>query len=104
MNAAAALNAVASAPRRRILNLVMTEELNAGKIAAHFDMSWPAISQHLGVLRNAGLVEVRREGKSLIYSTSPERLGPLHQVLLEMWETDIDRLAELAESEGKSQH
>ncbi|HZD22715.1 MAG TPA: metalloregulator ArsR/SmtB family transcription factor [Acidimicrobiia bacterium] len=103
MDTAAALNAVASAPRRHILNLLMTEDLNAGKIAAQFDMSWSAVSQHLGVLRKAGLIEVHREGKSMIYSTSPERLGPLHQVLLEMWETDIDRLAKLAESEAKSQ-
>ncbi len=77
----------------------MNQELSAGTIASHFEMSWPAVSQHLGVLRSAGLVEVRREGKSLIYSTTPESLGPLHQVLLEMWAADIDRLAELAESE-----
>lgn len=80
----------------------MNEELSAGEIASQFDMSWPAVSQHLGVLRRAGLIDVRREGKSLIYSTTPEQLGPLHQVLLEMWETDIDRLAELAESEERS--
>lgn len=93
---------MASAPRRRILKLVMNQELSAGTIASHFEMSWPAVSQHLGVLRNAGLVEVRREGKSLIYSTTPEQLGPLHQVLLEMWKTDIDRLADLAETEERS--
>ena len=80
----------------------MSKELSAGEIASQFDMTWPAVSQHLGVLRRAGLIDVRREGKSLIYSTTPEQLGPLHQVLLEMWKTDIDRLVELAESEERS--
>ena len=51
------LNAVASPRRRAILRLVWDRELAAGQIAAHFDISWPAISQNLNVLRDAGLVE-----------------------------------------------
>jgi DNA-binding transcriptional ArsR family regulator len=94
-----ALAAVASKPRRRILRLVLDREMNAGELAAHFQISWPAVSQHLGVLRRAGLIVERREGRRRIYSTDRRRLGPLHAVLEEMWSTDLDRLAQLAEAE-----
>ncbi len=98
-----ALKAIASEPRRRILRLVLDEEMTAGRLAAHFQISWPAVSQHLGVLRRAGLIDVRREGRSRIYSTDRRRLGSLHSVLEEMWAADLDRLAHLAEAEESNQ-
>lgn len=96
-----ALSAVASEPRRRILRLVLGQEMSAGELASHFQITWPAVSQHLAVLREAGLIAERREGRHRLYSTDPDRLGPLHAVLERMWEADIDRLASLAESEEK---
>lgn len=95
----AALKAITSEPRRRILRLVLDQEMTAGQLASHFQISWPAVSQHLGVLRRAGLIEVRRDGRSRIYSTDRRRLGSLHSVLEEMWGADLDRLAQLAEAE-----
>ena len=63
-------------------------------------MSWPAISQNLRVLEDAGLVKMRRAGKSRVYRANRSRLGPLKGVLTKMWEDDLDRLATLAESEA----
>ena len=58
----ASLKAIAEPRRREILRLVRDDELTAGAIAAHFDVTRPAISQHLSVLRDAGLVVERRDG------------------------------------------
>lgn len=77
--------------------------MTAGELASNFEISWPAVSQHLGVLRRAGLIEVRRDGRSRIYSTSRRRLGSLDAVLREMWADDLGRLAELAEAEEGDQ-
>jgi DNA-binding transcriptional ArsR family regulator len=95
----AELRAIASPRRREILRLVWEEERASGDIAAHFDVSWPAISQNLRVLEDAGLVKTRRSGKSRLYRANRARLGPLKSVLLRMWEDDLDRLAALAEAE-----
>ena len=57
-----ALRAIADPGRRRILALVRDQERSAGEIAAQFEVSWPAVSQQLRVLRQAGLVSERREG------------------------------------------
>lgn len=94
-----ALQAVASERRRRILRLVWDRELAAGDLARQFDVSWPAISQHLGVLKEAGLVRERRDGRRRLYSADVERAGPLAAVLEQMWRDDLDRLAGLAEDE-----
>lgn len=96
----AALSAIASERRRRILRLVREAELSAGEIAEHFDVSWPAVSQHLAVLKECGLVSERRDGRRRLYSTDSEALGPLEAVLTEMWRSDLDRLGRLAEEEN----
>ena len=75
--------------------------MGAGELASHFDVSWPAISQHLGVLKRAGLISERREGRRRFYSTDPAQLGPLESVLTAMWKSDLDRLADLAESDER---
>ena len=93
------LRAVASRRRRDILRLVWDRELSSRAIADHFDVTWPAISQNLKVLELAGLVRTRREGTSRFYRADRSRLRPLKAVLTAMWETDLDRLAELAEAE-----
>ena len=88
----AALKAISQPHRRRILRLVTDEELSAGEIASHFDISWPAISQHLGVLKEAGLVDERRNGVRRLYRVRPEGLESLRAFLDELWG---DRLAAL---------
>ncbi len=75
-----ALRAIAEPTRREILRLVQDSELPAGQIASRFDVTRPAISQHLKVLADAGLVTVRRDGTRLLYRARPEGLAelPLH--------------------------
>src|SRR5437660_11679864 len=93
--------AIASRRGREILRLVWDQERSSGEIASHFDISWPAISQNLRVLEDAGLLKPRRHGKSRLYRADRARLGPLKSVLVKMWAADLDRLAELAEAEAK---
>ncbi len=67
--------ALASAPRRRILAYLAHASLTAGEIAARFDMSKPSISQHLGILENAGLIAKERRGQFIHYSIVPNNLA-----------------------------
>lgn len=96
-----ALQVVAAPQRLRILELVWDRELSAGEIAAQFDVSWSAVSQHLTVLRNAGFVRERREGTRRIYRADQAALGSLRQVVEEHWRTGLDRLKDLAEAEQR---
>ena len=96
----AGLRAIANPRRREILRLVWDEERSSGDIASHFNVSWPAISQNLRVLEEVGFVRSRRCRTTRYYRANRARLGPLKAVLLKMWETDLDRLAELAEAEA----
>jgi DNA-binding transcriptional ArsR family regulator len=86
------LDAIASPRRREMLRLVWDRELSAGEIASHFDVSWPAVSQNLNVLREAGLVSERREGRRRLYRAEPRALGPLAEALREMWKSDLKSL------------
>ena len=86
------LDAISSARRREILRLVWERELSAGDIARRFDVSWPAISQNLAVLRKAGLVTERREANRRFYRADQQALGSLRPALQEMWALDLDRL------------
>ncbi len=81
--------------------MVWDEERSSGEIASHFDMSWPAVSQNLRVLEEAGLVRKRRRGTTRLYRADRAQLGPLEAVLMKMWEADLDRLTALAEDEEK---
>ncbi len=94
------LEAVANPRRREILRLVWTRELSAGEIAAHFDVSWPAVSQNLGVLREAGLVVERRESTRRYYRADRAAAGSLAAVLEEMWGRDLARLQRAVEDES----
>ena len=99
----AGLRAIASRRRRDILRLVWEDERTSGEIASHFDVSWPAISQNLRVLEDAGLVRCRRSGTTRYYRAHRRALGPLKAVLTQMWEADLDRLAAAAEEEARGQ-
>jgi DNA-binding transcriptional ArsR family regulator len=93
------LRVLAEPRRREILRLVWDGEQTAGDIAAHFDVTFGAVSQHLGVLRNAGLVVVRRDGSRRFYRANRAALAPFTAALEQMWGTRLDRLADLAETE-----
>ena len=88
----AAIKALAEPNRRRILELVASRELSAGEIAAEFEVTRPAVSQHLGVLREAGLVVDRREGTKRLYRARPEGLVPLRAFLERFWDGRLERL------------
>jgi DNA-binding transcriptional ArsR family regulator len=97
----AVLDAVASPRRRQILRLVWDRELSAGEIAERFEVSWPAVSQNLRVLREAGLLTERRDGNRRLYRADREALGPLAAVIRRMWEDDLAELRDLAEAEER---
>jgi DNA-binding transcriptional ArsR family regulator len=93
---------VIAAPRRlRILELVWDRELSAGDIAAEFDVSWSAVSQHLTVLKRAGFVVERREGTSRIYRADQAALGSLRSVVESHWRDGLARVKEMAEAEQR---
>jgi DNA-binding transcriptional ArsR family regulator len=97
------LDAIAEPRRREILSLVRDAELPAGQIAAHFgDVSRPAISQHLRVLREAGLVSERRDGTRRLYRARPGGLGDLRRFLEQFWDERLDALRAELERDGGS--
>ena len=79
------------------MRLVWDQELAAGDIARRFDVSWPAVSQNLGVLRKAGLLTKRREANRRYYRANPAALGSLRAAIEEMWTTDLDHLRNVVE-------
>jgi len=95
----AALKAIAGPRRRQILTLVRGGELSAGEIAAHFDVTRPAVSQHLNVLKEAGLVSERRNGTKRLYRARPEGLAQLKAFLEEFWGDRLEALKREAERE-----
>ncbi len=94
-----AVRAIAEPRRREILMLIRDEELSAGDIASRFEVTRPAISQHLTVLKGAGLVSERREGTRRIYSVRPEGLAELREFLESFWTDRLERLRMAAELE-----
>jgi DNA-binding transcriptional ArsR family regulator len=97
----AVLKAIAAPRRRQILSLVRDGELSAGEIAAHFDVSRPAVSQHLNVLKEAGLVNERRNGTRRLYRTRPEGLVPVKSFLEGFWNDRLEVLKLEAEREER---
>jgi DNA-binding transcriptional ArsR family regulator len=100
----AALKAIAAPRRRQILTLVRDGELSAGEIAAHFDVTRPAVSQHLNVLKEAGLVSERRNGTKRLYRMRPEGLIPVKSFLERFWDDRLDLLRHEAEREERKKH
>ena len=98
----AAIDAIVEPRRRAILRLVRDEEMTAGSIAAHFDVTRQAISQHLRVLHGAGLVSERRDGTRRIYRVRPEGLNELRAFLDDFWSDRLEKLKREVESEEKS--
>ena len=96
-----ALRAIARPRRRQILQLVRTTELSAGEIASHFDVTRPAVSQHLTLLKEAGLVDERRNGTRRLYRARPEGLAELRAFLEEFWDARLEALKREAEREER---
>ncbi len=96
------MKAIAEPRRQQILRLVWDHELSAGEIASRFEISWPAVSQHLGVLKEAGLVDERRNGTKRLYRARPQGLADLKAFLDEFWGDRLEALKREAEREERS--
>jgi len=94
----AKLRALADETRRQILGLVWEGERTAGDIADRFDMSRPAVSQHLGVLLACSLVAVRRAGTRRLYVANHRAIADLRNELETFWDTSLRRLKVDAEA------
>jgi DNA-binding transcriptional ArsR family regulator len=95
----AVLRALAEPRRRAILRLVAEQERPAGEIAAAFDVTRTAVSQHLTVLKQAGLLAERRDGTRRLYRARPEALDELRRSLDAMWASSLDVARRLVEAE-----
>jgi DNA-binding transcriptional ArsR family regulator len=91
--------AIADPIRRRVLELVRDREIPAGELAAQFDVSRPAVSRHLRVLRDAGLVHERRDGRLRLYRADPAPLAELREWLDGYWSGRLEALKRAAEEE-----
>ena len=95
----AALKALAEPRRREILRLVWSHERPATEIADHFtEVTRSAISQHLSVLKEAGLVSERRDGTRRMYRAQREEITKLRTFLDDYWTTGLERLRDVAEA------
>jgi DNA-binding transcriptional ArsR family regulator len=94
-----ALHALAEPRRRAILRLVSHSELAAGEIAGFFDVTRSAVSQHLTVLKNAGLLTERRVATRRLYRARPEGLAGLRQFLDQMWVSSLEVARDLVEAD-----
>lgn len=95
----AALRAIAEPRRRAILRLVAGRELTAGSIAERFEVTRPAVSQHLQVLKEAGLVTERREGTRRYYRADHSKLMALRDALDDIWSEGLRRFKSTVESD-----
>ena len=86
--------------RRRLLELLRGGEMTVTELAAHFTVTRPAISQHLGVLALAGLVEVRRDGRFRRYRVRPDGIVALRSSLDAFWTTELEDLASARPAPG----
>ena len=95
-------DALAQPTRRQILELLAGGELSAGSVASRFEVTQPAISQHLRVLREAGLVRERRDGARRLYSVRREGLADVQSFLATFFDESLERLKAAAEAEERS--
>lgn len=99
-----AFNAVAEPRRRDILSYLALQERPVGDIVATLGLGQPSISKHLRVLRDVGLVHVRREGRQKLYRTNAEAIRPLHEwtgSFERLWRHQLARIKELAEAKER---
>ena len=95
-----AFNAVAEPRRREILELLASGERSVNHLVARLGLEQPSVSKHLGVLRNVGLVRVRRHGRQMLYQTNPDAIRPLYdwtKMFERLWAHQLLRIKERAE-------
>jgi DNA-binding transcriptional ArsR family regulator len=96
-----AFNAIAEPRRRDILNYLALQEREVGEIVARLGFAQPSVSKHLRVLRNVGLVHVRRDGRNMLYRTNADAIRPLHEwtkTFERFWGNQLLRIKERAEA------
>lgn len=99
-----AFNAVAEPRRRDILDYLAVQERAVGDIVASLGLEQPSVSKHLRVLREVGLVRVRRNGRHMFYRTNAEAIRPLHEwtkTFERYWQHQLNRIKERAEAKVK---
>ena len=87
--------------RRAILSLLLSSERSVGEIERELGLSQPSVSKHLKVLRDVGLVEVRRDGRQMLYRTNADAIRPLHEwtsTFERFWRHQLSRIKERAEA------
>jgi DNA-binding transcriptional ArsR family regulator len=95
-----AWNAIAEPRRREILDYLALSERQVGQIVAALGVEQPSVSKHLRVLRDVGLVRVRRDGRRMLYRVNAEAIRPLHEwsgQFERLWRHQLDRIKERAE-------
>lgn len=93
--------ALASPARRRLLRLVRDEARAVGDLRAELGVSQPAVSQHLAILRDVGLVTVTVDGRRRLYRADVAAIAEMRDFFDEYWSTSVDRLAAVDESETR---
>ena len=99
-----AFNAVAEPRRREILNYLALQERPVGDIVATLQLEQPSVSKHLRVLKDVGLVHVRRDGRRMLYRTNADAIRPLHEwagTFERLWRHQLARVKERAEAKAK---
>ena len=97
-------NAVAEPRRREILNYLALQERPVGDIVASLGLEQPSVSKHLRVLRDVGLVHVRRDGRRMLYQTNADAIRPLHEwtkTFERFWQHQLNRVKQRAEGRSK---
>ncbi len=95
-----AFNAVAEPRRRDILNYLALQERSVSEIVDSLSLEQPSVSKHLRVLKDVGLVNVRRDGRNMFYRTNAEAIRPLHEwtrTFERFWQHQLNKIKELAE-------
>ena len=101
-----AFNAVAEPRRREILNYLALQERPVGDIVLSLGLEQPSVSKHLRVLKDVGLVDVRRQGRQMFYRTNAEAIRPLHEwagTFERLWRHQLSRVKERAEEVATKQ-
>jgi len=99
MKSQAVFSALVEPRRRDILQLVRDRPRSAGEIGSNFEITQQAVSQHLQILKRAGLVDVRRDGQRRMYVINPQGLETLEQFLADLWPAGLQRLKQAVEAD-----
>jgi DNA-binding transcriptional ArsR family regulator len=101
-----AFNAVAEPRRRDILNFLILQERSVNEIVDSLSMEQPSVSKHLRVLKDVGLVNVRRDGRNMFYRTNADAIRPLHEwtsTFERYWRHQLNQIKDLAERKANEQ-